>query len=91
MLISLDKNEQQYQPQPMKPIKIRLAIGVKGKEQEIFAIPCPNGPKGTPKTVKWLIEEAQRRYNDLHKVTVSPCLSLLLSTTRVLMNDTCFK
>lgn len=54
-----------------KPLKIKLSIEYPGKEKEILAIPCQRGPRGTPKTIKWLIEEGQRRYSDIHKVNVS--------------------
>ncbi len=53
------------------PFKVRLSIQAPGLEKELFAIPCPPGSTGTPKTIRWLMDEGQRRYKDIHHVTVS--------------------
>ncbi|KAJ3168060.1 hypothetical protein HDU87_001261 [Geranomyces variabilis] len=43
---------------------------------EIFAIACPDGPRGTPKTIGWLVHEAQRRYGQIYRVK-PPILKLV--------------
>ncbi|KNC99552.1 uncharacterized protein SPPG_04941 [Spizellomyces punctatus DAOM BR117] len=49
-----------------RPMKIRVVIKDPQEKDEIFAISCPNGPNGTPKTIGWLMDEARRRYNDIY-------------------------
>ncbi|TPX65470.1 hypothetical protein SpCBS45565_g05140 [Spizellomyces sp. 'palustris'] len=49
-----------------RPMKVRVVIKDPHEKDEIFAISCPNGPNGTPKTIGWLMDEARRRYNDIY-------------------------
>ena len=50
--------------------KIRVIVTNPSKEEETFAIPCISGPSGTPKTVRWLMDETSRRYKALYKTKV---------------------
>ncbi|TPX58111.1 hypothetical protein PhCBS80983_g03363 [Powellomyces hirtus] len=61
-------HHQQAPPQPRPPFKVRVVIDNPREEKEIFAIACPDGPRGTPKTVGWLVDEAKRRFNDIYKI-----------------------
>ena len=50
--------------------KIRVIVTNPSQEDETFAIPCISGPSGTPKTVRWLMDETSRRYKALYKTKV---------------------
>ena len=51
-------------------IKVRVTVKNPSDEEETFAIPCVSGPGGTPKTVRWLVDETSRRYKNLYKIQV---------------------
>ncbi|KAI9193591.1 uncharacterized protein BJ171DRAFT_251583 [Polychytrium aggregatum] len=56
-------------PKPSSPVfKVRVEV-----EGEVLGIPCHFGPMGTPKTIRWLTDEAQRRYKDINgkQVTIA--------------------
>ncbi|KAI8822070.1 uncharacterized protein EV422DRAFT_525558 [Fimicolochytrium jonesii] len=69
-------NPSQSQTKRRKPpLKIRVVLGNAG-EEETLAIPCPDGPTGTPKTVGWVVEEARRRYKDIYH-TQPPIMKIM--------------
>ena len=53
-----------------KITKIKVSIKNPYNEDEIFAIPYTSGAFGTPKTVKWLLNETKKRYQSLYKKKV---------------------
>lgn len=57
---------QQYHPTKIRKILVEYSTPTKSKSK--FTIPYYNGPNGTPKTFKWLLEETRRRYIDRHDV-----------------------
>ncbi|KAJ3322613.1 hypothetical protein HDV06_002827 [Boothiomyces sp. JEL0866] len=57
---------QQYKPTKIR--KIQVEYSTPKKSHSKFTIPYYNGPNGTPKTFKWLLEETRRRYIDRHDV-----------------------
>ncbi|KAJ3276068.1 hypothetical protein HDV01_006238 [Terramyces sp. JEL0728] len=54
--------------QPSKIRKIQVEYTTPKKSNSKFTIPYYNGPNGTPKTFKWLLDETRRRYIDRHDV-----------------------
>lgn len=67
----------------------RIRVSIKSPEgtYETYAIPCIEGPNGTPRTVGWLVSEAERRYYEVYrhpvrkKIALSVDLALYLSNT----------
>ncbi|KAI8809336.1 hypothetical protein BJ742DRAFT_804678 [Cladochytrium replicatum] len=51
-----------------RPFVLHVRVQATGGELETLAIPCPSGPSGTPKTVRWLMGETQKRYKDIYGV-----------------------
>ncbi|KAJ3156151.1 hypothetical protein HDU86_004119 [Geranomyces michiganensis] len=61
---------------PLTPVRHHHHHHPRQTGDEIFAIACPDGPRGTPKTVGWLVHEAQRRYGQIYRIK-PPILKLV--------------
>jgi hypothetical protein len=52
-------------------MKIKVIVKNPSDIDEIFAIPVLAGEFGTPRTVRWLMNETARRYRSLYKKAVT--------------------
>jgi hypothetical protein len=67
--------------------RVRVEYETPKKSRRSFLIPYNDGPAGTPKTVRWLIDETNLRYRERHNATNSPIKQLLLDGEELCLRD----
>jgi hypothetical protein len=65
--VSQEANLPPARDQAKQLLRVKVSVKNPMNEDEVFAIPCTMGPSGTPKTVRWLMDETGRRYKDLYR------------------------
>jgi hypothetical protein len=58
-------------PLTEKAPRLRIHYETPKKSRKHFTIPYNDGPMGTPKTVRWLLDETNIRYKERHKTSSS--------------------
>jgi hypothetical protein len=57
------------------------------KTKRIFTIPGNDGPLGTPKTVKYLIDETKKRFKERHKLESNDISDLYRNGEQLFQRD----